>query len=77
MDYTFKDGDKVKINVDNYANKKDIYTTKFLKFIDENRDTVFTIKRYKSNTSFWVLEEEPMWIIHEDNLIIVDKNRDN
>ena len=77
MDYTFKDGDKVKINVDNYANKKDIYTTKSLKFIDENRDTVFTIKRYKSNTSFWVLEEEPMWIIHEDNLIIVDKNRDN
>lgn len=77
MDYTFKDGDKVKINVDNYANKKDIYTTKFLKFIDKNRDTIFTIKRYKVNTSFWVLEEDPMWIIHEDNLIIVDKNRDN
>jgi hypothetical protein len=77
MDYTYKDGDKVKINVDKYANKNDIYTTKFLKFIDENRDTVFTVKRYKTNSSFWVLEEEPMWIIHEDNLIIVDKNRDN
>jgi hypothetical protein len=77
MDYTFKDGDKVKINVDNYANKKDIYTTKFLKFIDENRDTVFTVKRYKTNSSFWVLEEEPMWIIHEDNLIIIDKDSDN
>lgn len=77
MDYTFKDGDKVKINVDKYANKKDIYTTKFLKFIEENRDTVFTIKRYKSNTSFWLLEEEPIWIIHEDNLVIVDKNGDS
>jgi len=74
MNYTFKDGDKVKINVDNYANKRDIYTTKFLKFIDENRGAIFTIKRYKVNTSFWTLEEEPIWIIHEDNLIIVNNN---
>lgn len=76
MDYTFKDGDKAKINVDNYANKRDIFTMKFLKFLDENRDTIFTIKRYKVNTSFWKIEEAPMWIIHEDNLIKIDENNE-
>ena len=62
---------KVKIKVDNY-NKKEL-SPKFIKFLNESKDKVFTAqqeKKYKG-TDIYILEEEPLWLFHASNLEVV------
>ena len=62
-----KIGDKVKINVQEYFWKKDLAPA-FKKFLDENIDTIFTIK-YKMLCE---LKEDSRWLIYTKYLIKVE-----
>jgi len=69
----FKSGDKVKINVDAFDWQRNTLTEKFLDFIDNNIDTIFTLKEYSSNSNLWTFEEDSLWLLYEDNLIKIEE----
>jgi len=68
----FKSGDKVKINVDAFDWQRNTLTEKFLDFIDNNIDTIFTLKEYSSNSNLWTFEEDSLWLLYEDSLIKIE-----
>ena len=74
------DGEKVKINVDRILEHKDSLTQEYIDFIENNRDTVFTVKKYdsgvgKENSKRFTLKEDttdPKWIFHLYDLTLAD-----
>lgn len=66
-----KIGDKVKINVQEYFWKKDLLPT-FKKFLDENIDTIFTIKSFTKHKMLCELKEDSRWLIYTKYLIKVE-----
>ena len=68
----FKSGDKVKINVNAFDWQRNTLTEKFLDFIDNNIDTIFTLKEYSSNSNLWTFEEDSLWLLYEDSLIKIE-----
>jgi hypothetical protein len=69
-----KQGDKVKIDVEKYRWQKDAntLTDTFWKFLEDNRDTVFTIFPRNKNGVMWGLEEDTRWSMFVDYLIKID-----
>ena len=63
-----KIGDKVKINVQEYFWKKDLLPA-FKKFLDENIDTIFTIKSFTKYKMLCELKEDSRWLIYTKYLI--------
>ena len=66
-----KIGDKVKINVQEYLWKKDLLPA-FEKFLDENIDTIFTIKSFTKYKMLCELKEDSRWLIYTKYLIRVE-----
>lgn len=66
-----KAGDKVKIDVDKYQWKKGSYTPEFLQWLEDNRNTIFTLVPHLKGKVMWGLEEDPRWLIYNDDLIKV------
>lgn len=65
---TFKNGDKVKIKLDNYKNKKT--SPAFQQFLKENGDQIFTIRiedKYK-DSEIYGIEENHIWLFHAVDL---------
>ena len=65
----FKIGDKVKIDVDAYTWNRHTYNNIFLNFIDNNKETVFTIKSLSSYNILSELEEAGEWLFPTQYLI--------
>ena len=63
-------GKKVKIIVENYEKEKEMYNPLFLSFINENKDTIFTVKQEKKykGTSIYTFKENDTFVFHESNL---------
>jgi len=69
-----KEGDKVKIDIEKYRWQRDANTLTdiFWKFLEDNKDTVFTlISRNKLNV-LWGIEEDSRWLLYNDYLIKVE-----
>jgi hypothetical protein len=65
-----KPGDKVKINVNSLKWQEKTLTPKFLEFIDENVNTIFTVKAYLPfNGYLYTFVENDTWLFYVDNLI--------
>lgn len=64
-----KAGDKVKIDIEKYQWKKGSYTPFFLQWLEDNKDTIFTLVVHKKNSVMWGLEEDSRWLIYNDDLI--------
>ena len=73
-------GEKVRLKVDRILEHKDSLSQDYIDFIENNRDTVFTVKKYdngvgKENSKRFTLNEdttEPKWIFHLDDLTLAD-----
>jgi len=65
----FKPGDKVKINVKSFEWQEKELTPKFLKYINDNMDTIFTLKEYQKGRVLWTFEEDDTWLFYFGNLI--------
>ena len=62
---------KVKIIPESYTERRDVYSSKFLQFIEENQDKIFTAKKDKKyeNGEFYTLKESEInWCFHQNNL---------
>lgn len=65
-------GKTVKINTDKILEKHN--STKFIKFVEDNKDKVFTALLYGNYTQMYVLDEDistPKWLFFENDLIEV------
>ena len=73
-------GEKVRLKVDRILEHKDSLSQDYIDFIENNRDTVFTVKKYdngvgKENSKRFTLNEdttEPKWIFHLDDFTLAD-----
>ena len=73
-------GEKVRLKVDRILEHKDSLSQDYIDFIENNRDTVFTVKKYdngvgKENSKRFTLNEDttkPKWIFHLDDLTLAD-----
>lgn len=73
-------GEKVRLKVDRILEHKDSLSQDYIDFIENNRDTVFTVKKYdngagKENSKRFTLNEdttEPKWIFHLEDLTLAD-----
>jgi hypothetical protein len=63
-------GDKVKINIESYDWQRNTLTEIFKNFIDNNKDTVFTIKGMSSLKYLCELKEDDRWRIPINYLIL-------
>jgi hypothetical protein len=68
-----KKGDKVKIDIEKYRWQKDAgsITDTFWKFLEDNKDTTFTIFPRNKNGILWGVEEDTRWSLYCDYLIKV------
>lgn len=64
-------GDKVKIDIEKYRYQKDAgsITEIFWKFLEDNKDTIFTIFPRNKNNVLWGIEEDTRWSLYADFLI--------
>ena len=62
---------KVKINTNRILDRKLNYDPLFVKFITDNKDTIFTAMLEENHTETYNLKEEPIWLFHKDDLIEV------
>lgn len=70
------DGEKVKIKADQILTKKEHLSEKYIKFVEENRDKVFTVTRYDNGVGLdksqrYTLNEDTSpekWIFHLNDL---------
>lgn len=60
---------KVKINVDRILTRKDTLSPLFINFVNYNKDKVYTALLEKNYTEMYILEEEPVWLFHKDDLV--------
>lgn len=72
-----KEGDKVKINLSLIRKNKDYkkFSNKYINFLNENKDKVFTIERpsgrlnsWKNIWSFTEDESDPKWCFYANDL---------
>lgn len=68
----FKEGDKVKIDVEKYGWQKGTLTDTFWQFLEDNKNTIFTLVRHNRWDVLWGIQEDPRWLIYHDYLIKVD-----
>lgn len=68
-------GDKVKINIAKYEWQKDSLTDVFWKFLEDNKNTIFTLVEHRKGTEnvLWEIEEDPRWLLYADYLTKVEK----
>ena len=57
------DGEKVKIKTDQILAKKEHLSEKYIKFVEENRDKVFTVTRYDNGVG---LDKSQRYTLNED-----------
>ena len=79
---TFSEGDKVTINYEKIVNEAgyDLRTGKYRDFVENNKDTVFTVeydKKFKDSKNQIIVtfaedETNPKWLWYVDDLIKVD-----
>lgn len=64
----FKDGDKVKLNVDKISGRKDfeVKSEPYSEFVLSNRNTVFTAKMIQNNIVCF--EEDTRWLFWDEDL---------
>jgi hypothetical protein len=72
MTNKLKEGDKVKIDIEKFQWKKDSYTPIFLQWLEDNRDTIFTVMKRGKNDIMWAIEEDSKWLLYCDDLIKVE-----
>lgn len=78
VDTGFKEGDKVKLNVDKILSHPIVKRVKYKNFVKNNRDTVFTLENVKDgdNTIFTFVECDDKklikWHFNIDDLIKID-----
>lgn len=83
--YTDFNEKKVKINVDEILSRKRSFSQKYLKFLDENKNKIFTAEYYsrigKSPSKyFYTLKEDDSdikWIFTADDFILIEGNDGN
>lgn len=63
------DGKKVKMNTEKILKDKTRSNTKFVNFVKNNKNKVFTARAYKKNRGLYVLEEEGLWLFSDNDLI--------
>lgn len=63
---------KVKLNVDKIIKDKARSNPKFIDFIKNNRNTVFTAETDSKMNTMYCLKENKLWLFHESDLIEVD-----
>ncbi len=63
---------KVKIKTENFNGREELLSKLFLKFINENKDEVFTAKREKNTEGLYGLEENDIWTFFETDLELVN-----
>jgi len=68
LENNFKPGDKVKINLNAFEWQKKELAPNFLEWINQNADTVFTLKAHKENSVLWEFEENDTWLFYFGNL---------
>lgn len=70
---------KVKVNVDRILGRDPNLSKRYLKFLEENKDNVFTAElsiKWSAKNYFYVLKEDPTvpkWLFPLDDLIVLDK----
>jgi len=69
-----QEGNKVKIDIEKYRPQKDSgsITDTFWKFLEDNKDTVFTIFARNKYGIMWGIEEDARWSLYSDFLIKVE-----
>jgi len=74
MEVQLSPGDKVKIDVEKYRWQRESLTDVFWKFMEDNKDTVFTLVEHMKNSKnvLWGIKEDPRWLLYNDYLIKVE-----
>ena len=67
----FHEGDKVKLNLKNFDWELKTLSSPFVEFLNNNKDTVFTLVKHGSGNILWALEEDPRWTVFWAKLIKV------
>lgn len=72
-----EDGQKVKINVDKILARKSKFQQRYIDYLKEHRNQVFTVEHCEGEYSFIVQlvedDTEPKWFWHVDDLIVVEE----
>ncbi len=65
---------KVKIKIDNLYKRKKELSNKFLDFLEENKNTIFTVKLDEKHPHgiLYTFEENDIWLFYENDLKILD-----
>lgn len=66
-----QEGMKVKIKVDRILKRRNELSSNYISFIKESKDKVFTLQKYRDNSTLWELKENPIWLFHEYDLEII------
>jgi sRNA-binding carbon storage regulator CsrA len=76
---SLKNGDKVKLNVEAIKNRPNYIhmNENYKKFVDENENSVFTVKlEYETNNRVVSFEEESSWLFWCGDLILIHDKGD-
>ena len=75
MEVQLNPGDKVKIDIEKYRWQKDSLTEVFWKFMEDNKDRIFTLVEHRKNSDnvLWEIKEDPRWLLYNDYLNKVNK----
>jgi hypothetical protein len=60
---------KVKLNVDKILNNEKRNNSKFIKFVKENKDKIFTAVMNSKMNSMYNFKEDDTWLFYESDLI--------
>jgi hypothetical protein len=65
-----KAGDKVKIDIEKYRPQKESgsITDVFWKFLENNKDSIFTLVAHNKWGIMWGIEEDSRWLLYYDFL---------
>lgn len=66
---------KVKIKVDNFLQHQEMFSPRFIKFVEESRGKVFTAKQEKKykGSDIYTLKENDIWLFAKADLEVVGK----
>jgi hypothetical protein len=69
-----KEGDKVKIDIEKYRWQREqgSLTDAFWQFLEDNKETIFTLFARNKYGIIWGIEEDTRWSLYGDFLIKVD-----
>ena len=70
-----REGKKVKIRTENFNKNKHWYSKKFLKFISQNKNKIYTLKKVNKypNGFMWTFVEDDTWLFAETDLEKIKK----